>query len=399
MNEKNHTDLVASLDRRLSGLQEDPWLAQRIIDVETEKPAIKKVSVSIIAACILIAVTMSAALAAGYYLPGIREILGLSSSTDTEKMLQAVSYNWETEYNTATIREMLYDGQGAYIAMDVQKKNRSDILLIPAFDRKCTLTSPASALGKQDTKKGETIAEYANRKGLSVVYFMVMAQNLDKTFSAIMNSDDFITTGEERWTLALRFPVVNQNESIDICLYTTLHKPPIVPSALSTSSGDRLFAEPHSITMKVSAFHNISEEKTMMKADSIVENGQLTVLSIQEANLIKTPIATYLDLLIGNPLQTEYASIWADITPLDGSDFQLLHLDRKHYGSPLSYSDGYASGSREIELFSDEGFICSQFKVDLWVSQMQSEKDLSGPIHNENAGSFTITFNISESQS
>ena len=39
---KNRAEFAASLDRRLSGLQGDPWLAQRIIANEEEKPVKKR---------------------------------------------------------------------------------------------------------------------------------------------------------------------------------------------------------------------------------------------------------------------------------------------------------------------------------------------------------------------
>ena len=39
---KNRAEFAASLDRRLSGLQGDPWLAQRIIASEEEKPVKKR---------------------------------------------------------------------------------------------------------------------------------------------------------------------------------------------------------------------------------------------------------------------------------------------------------------------------------------------------------------------
>ena len=168
-------EVQKALNRSLSGLQADPWLAQRIIANEEEKPVKKKISISFVFACILVVVTMSAALAVGNLLPGIREMLGLDAESGMEKKFEALDYNWETDFTTAHVREMLYDGQGAYIAIDVQKKDREDILLIPSGDRKMTLSSSASALGRLDAVEGESIAEYAERKGMTVVYFTVIA--------------------------------------------------------------------------------------------------------------------------------------------------------------------------------------------------------------------------------
>lgn len=165
---KNRAEFAASLDRRLSGLQGDPWLAQRIIASEKGDFKVKKISRATIvfAALILVVVTMSAALAVGNLLPGILEMLGLDAKNGIENRFEPLDYNWETDFTTAHVREMLYDGQGAYIAVDVQKKDREDILLIPSGDRKMTLSSSASALGRADAGKEESIAEYAERKGL-----------------------------------------------------------------------------------------------------------------------------------------------------------------------------------------------------------------------------------------
>ena len=385
---KNRIEFAEALDRRLSGLQGDPWLAQRIMTNEEEKPVAKKISVSVVFACIIIAITISAAFAVGNLFPGIREMLGLDNKPGTEEMIESVDYRWEMEFNTATVREMLYDGQGAYIAVDVHKKDRDDILLIPAADRKLTLRSSASELGKTDVMDGESIAEYAERKGLSVVYFSVMAQNLDKSFSAVTNQGDITSMGEDSWTMVIRFPAVDQDEQINVRLYTTVYDHPLAQLSLA----NRPLAEPHSITVNVPEFKNISQEKTVMNASSIVENVSLTDLTIQSAKLIQTPIATYIDLQIGNEHQIEYASINANITPLD---IEHRFIDRWHFQCPQVFSEGYSSGARVIEIYSSEGFMCAEFQVDLTVSPLLSAEELTETVQYKNAGSVIITFDMS----
>lgn len=377
MNEKiSADDFRAALDRHLSHLKADPRLAQRIIaNEEGEKTGMKKISVSLAAACIFIIIMMSAALAVGNLVPGIREMLGLDRSADTENMVQTVSYNWETDYNTATVREMLYDGQGVYIAVDVQKKPRDDILLIPSGNQKLSLRSSASNLGKQDVENGETIAEYADRKGMTAIYFTLKAENLDKSFSAFVNPGDIIATGEDQWTMILRFPAVDQDEQLKVWLYTNAH------------DKDRPIYENHSITVNVPDFQNISAEKIVMDAVSVIENSTLKGLIIQEAKLIRTPIATYIDVWIGNTNQTEYSKILALITPLG-----ISIPERYHFESPQLFYEGYSSGVRAIELFPNEGFMCSAFQVDLSVLPMQTAEEATGTYQLKNAGSVTITF-------
>ena len=393
---KSRVEFAESIDRRLSGLQGDPRLAQRIIAKEEEKPMGKKISVSVVVVCILAAISVTAALAAGNLLPGLREMLGLDGNPDTEEMLQSVHCSWETEFAAAQIREMLYDGQGAYIAVDVHKTDRDDILLIPAADRKKTLNSSAVSLDMPDTAAGETIAEYAERKKQSVVYFSVTAHNPDKTFSAAVSPGDLTPIGKDSWTMVLRFPAMDQAEQIHVSLYTAVYNNPLAQASLPASSDEQPLAVPHGITVNVPDFINISGKKTVMNAVSVVENSDLTGLSIQAAKLIRTPIAAYVDLLIGNAGQTGYSTIFAEVTPLDLPDSEQYKTGRKHFGSPQSFSEGYASGAHEIELFPAEGFSCSAFQVDLFVLPMKSADEWAGTNHYKKAGSVTISFDISE---
>ena len=57
---KSQTEFAESLDRRLSGLQGDPWLAQRIIANEEEKPVVKKISTSMVLVIAILAVAAAA---------------------------------------------------------------------------------------------------------------------------------------------------------------------------------------------------------------------------------------------------------------------------------------------------------------------------------------------------
>ncbi|MBR5959471.1 MAG: hypothetical protein IKZ98_00615 [Clostridia bacterium] len=63
-NELNRTEFSESLDRRLSGLQDDPWLAGKVLaKAEGEKP-VKKLSATTIFVIALLILTMAGALAA-----------------------------------------------------------------------------------------------------------------------------------------------------------------------------------------------------------------------------------------------------------------------------------------------------------------------------------------------
>ena len=348
----------------------------------------KKISASVVFACLLAAVTMSAALA-GQLIPGVREMLGLDADPGTEEMVQSVGTHLETEYVTAQIREMLYDGQGAYIALDVQKKDGADILLLPSGNKKTSLASPASALEKADAAEGESIAQYAERKGLPVVYFRAAAQNLDHSFDAFTAPNDLVSIGEDAWTMILRFPAVGQDEKILVRLYTTVYDSPVAQSALP--AGKRPTPEPHSMTLEIPDFKNISAEKTVLNAVSVTENAALKGLTIEDAKLIRTPIATYLDLLIGNTDQTNYGSLRAVVLPL------CIPLPAHiSFGSPGVYSEGYASGARQIEIYPAKDFTCTDFQVDLEVSPMPKAEEMTGTPQAKKAGSVTISFGTAE---
>ena len=256
-----------------------------------------------------------------------------------------------------------------------------------------TLSRSASVLGREDAGKEESIAEYAERKGLSVVYFTVIAQNLDKSFTAVTNPGDRISFGQDAWTMVLRFPAVEQNEKINVRLYTTIYDSPLSQSSLP--AGERPIAEPHSITVNVPDFKNIGEQKTVMNVISVVENTPLAGLAIQDAKLIRTPIATYLDLLIGNPDRTEYSSIAATITPLGMPESEQLSIESRHFGSPVVFAEGYSSGAHEIEVYPSENFTCTEFQVELIASPM-SEVDELEDVQFTSAGLVTLTFGISE---
>ena len=193
--------------------------------------------------------------------------------------------------------------------------------------------------------------------------------------------------------MVLRFPAVEQNEKINVRLYTTIYDSPLSQSSIP--AGERPIAEPHSITVNVPDFKNIGEQKTVMNVISVVENTPLAGLTIQDAKLIRTPIATYFDLLIGNPDRTEYSSIAATITPLGMPESEQLSIESRHFGSPVVFAEGYSSGAHEIEVYPSENFTCTEFQVELIASPMLEVDELED-VQFTSAGLVTLTFGISE---
>ena len=131
-----------------------------------------------------------------------------------------------------------------------------------------------------------------------------------------------------------------------------------------------------------------------MNVISVVENTPLAGLTIQDAKLIRTPIATYFDLLIGNPDRTEYSSIAATITPLGMPESEQLSIESRHFGSPVVFAEGYSSGAHEIEVYPLENITCTEFQVELITSPM-SEVDELEDVYNLSLHFFSVTFGIS----
>ena len=102
------------MDRRLSAMKAEPWLAQRIIAAEGgEKPVAKKLSASMILAIALIVIMATGALAAlGSW--GIIDFAtnhyGAYIPPKYEDCIKSENVTAETESLSVTIRESYYDG-------------------------------------------------------------------------------------------------------------------------------------------------------------------------------------------------------------------------------------------------------------------------------------------------
>ena len=79
-----------AMNTTLSGLQEDPWLAQRVLaNVKGEEPVKKKLSVSAILVIVLVAVSITAALAVGW-VSKIGEMYNMNDNTERQELLKNI---------------------------------------------------------------------------------------------------------------------------------------------------------------------------------------------------------------------------------------------------------------------------------------------------------------------
>ena len=126
------TEFRESMDRRLSAIKAEPWLAQRIIAAEGgEKPVAKKLSTSMILAIALIVIMATGALAAlGSW--GIIDFdtnhYGAYIPPKYEDCIKSENVTAETESLSVTIRESYYDGAILRVTADVVPKDGTLLL-------------------------------------------------------------------------------------------------------------------------------------------------------------------------------------------------------------------------------------------------------------------------------
>ena len=127
MNEKISADeFRAALDRHLSNLKADPWLAQRIIEHEEgEEPMMRKISASMVLAIVLICVLVTGALAAALGGWGMIDFWGRHSGYIPEnagEMISKEEIRAEAEHFVCTIQESYYDGSILRLTAKIEPK-------------------------------------------------------------------------------------------------------------------------------------------------------------------------------------------------------------------------------------------------------------------------------------
>lgn len=131
MNEKQHKHFfISTVDRRLSALCEDPWLAQRIMNSEKGCVAMKrknrKVLVVVIAVIVCLTVSVTAVAAAANH--GIINLFsnGETTNENISDSIQSVGTQYKGESVSFTVNEALYDSIGETFALDWTIENLND---------------------------------------------------------------------------------------------------------------------------------------------------------------------------------------------------------------------------------------------------------------------------------
>lgn len=121
-----------SVDTVLSGLQADPWLAQRIMNQESEEPVVKKkFSLGLALLIVLLLLT-----GAGIALVNTFGILDYAphqaGNTAYTQKIMTLHQQWEGEYFSAAIHEAVFDGMKMTFTMSIEPKPGADpVYVIP----------------------------------------------------------------------------------------------------------------------------------------------------------------------------------------------------------------------------------------------------------------------------
>ena len=166
MNERiSRQEVSDALERRLSGLQDDPWLTAKVLSkAEGEKP-VKKISVTAILVIALLALTMAGALAAALNAWGVIDFAGNLGWTyvpeNARDSVTAENLTVETDHLICTIRESYYDGEILRVTADIEPKEKmllvaDDETIMPADNEEdCGVTAVEYAKAHFGSRLGD----------------------------------------------------------------------------------------------------------------------------------------------------------------------------------------------------------------------------------------------------
>ena len=238
-----------AIERRLSSLKSDPFLAQRIIASEKEeKPVVKKFAASVVIAVILVCVLVTGALAAALNSWGIIDFAGRHANTYIppryEESITHMNAVYETEDFSCTFRESYFDGMILRITAQIVSKTGA-LLMAPHS----SVDDPVSEIfrevsGPQNGEAGsETIGAYALRKHGG----RLAAVNLSADLPWEEYAADFIGNSDGSYTFYVECQCPDERASIDAPL--TISYRPItvtedaegqIKAAFDTSEPDTL---------------------------------------------------------------------------------------------------------------------------------------------------------------
>ena len=151
MNERiSRQEVSDALERRLSGLQEDPWLTAKVLSKAEGEKTVKKISATAILVIALLALSMAGALAAALNAWGVIDFAGNLGWTyvpeNARDSVTAENLTVETDDLVCTIRESYYDGEILRLTADIAPKEKmllvaEDEVIMPADNEEDCVTA------------------------------------------------------------------------------------------------------------------------------------------------------------------------------------------------------------------------------------------------------------------
>ena len=360
----------SAMNRSLSGLQEDTMLAHRILTSEEDRRPIKK-GIILRPVPILFLLLMISTAFAAVWSPNLIQMLNLQGNPAVEKLVEPVTCSWETEYAAASVHEMLYDGHGVYVLMDVAP-NTASCILLPSGASQSTLKSQASRLGFTDCEPNETVAGYASRKGLPVVFFRGSVENEERTFQAYAFPRDVICNEDGSWSQVLRFPIQPGSDVIRIRLLTCVYDDPEAQSLMHAGDPGLPMGEYHSITVPISAMTSV--EAAAVDGNAVITESFLPdTVAIRQVNTCKTDVARYVEIVFDNLDNASYGTVTVNSEQINRTEaIRFLYQND---------SKGYETGFRYVAVTAPEEDFPEEFDIIVTAERLDGSKCNLGTAH------------------
>lgn len=129
MNERmNRQEVSEAVDRRLSGLQGDPWLTAKVLSKAEGEKTVKKLSATAILVIVLLVLTMAGALAAALNAWGLLDFAGNTWRTyvpeNARENVTRENVTVETDHLVCKVQDSYYDGEILMLTANVMPKEK-----------------------------------------------------------------------------------------------------------------------------------------------------------------------------------------------------------------------------------------------------------------------------------
>ncbi len=129
MNERmSRQEISEAVDRRLSGLQGDPWLTAKVLSKAEGEKTVKKLSATAIIVIVLLVLTMAGGLAAALQAWGVIDFAGNTWRTyvpeNAQESVTRENVSIETDHLVCQIRDSYYDGEILMLTAQVTPKEK-----------------------------------------------------------------------------------------------------------------------------------------------------------------------------------------------------------------------------------------------------------------------------------